>query len=705
MRKVFFRKLLTAMCITLGACLLLYPLLLPTENYFRLVLQLFPVAFITGVLLLIPLYLICERFSRSVTAELKTLKLDSRQAISDYPELRPVARQIMSFRMQMEAQKNELEGQQEQLKVLTDNMQEGLLLVSATGRVLSHNHAALQLLDKESMSGDFDVFDLNDKPVFRDLVNNALAGVRGSAVITVNDTACQLFANPVTRGSMMTGAVLVLLDVTEREKRDALRREFTSNVSHELKTPLTSIYGIADMMESGMVKTEDISGFARRIRDESSRMIALIEDIIRLSRLDDDSFTEEVLPVDLYEIAGNVRDQLMPQAEKKGIEMTLEGGAAPMKGVPVIVEEMLYNLCDNAIKYNTEKGSVHMKVTCTEQSAIFSVTDTGIGVPQADRERIFERFYRVDKSHSKQIGGTGLGLSIVKHGAQFHNAKIELESQLGAGTTITLFFPRSAETAALAERDARLNPLDVEVPGQKEELISVHDTDAAEQPAPAEEPVKAEASAAETEPDAEETEFIFETDEPEEEIAEQLVLVTEPESGAETEPEPANAEQPAEDASEPMTETAAEKPAATPEPEPDQTPEETKPAAQTAPAEAAPDAPDEKPAAKKRAGKTAKKAKAERSAAEESGQKPKVRKNILDESTEDLTAELEMELAGFAPPLREQPVREEIAVDIPIEIPVHLPADGKPVPHQRSGRLPFDPDIVPIDETTMDIKI
>ena len=271
MRKVFFRKLLTAMCITLGACLLLYPLLLPTENYFRLVLQLFPVAFITGVLLLIPLYLICERFSRSVTAELKTLKLDSRQAISDYPELRPVARQIMSFRMQMEAQKNELEGQQEQLKVLTDNMQEGLLLVSATGRVLSHNHAALQLLDKESMSGDFDVFDLNDKPVFRDLVNNALAGVRGSAVITVNDTACQLFANPVTRGSMMTGAVLVLLDVTEREKRDALRREFTSNVSHELKTPLTSIYGIADMMESGMVKTEDISGF---VSDVDSFQIA-----------------------------------------------------------------------------------------------------------------------------------------------------------------------------------------------------------------------------------------------------------------------------------------------------------------------------------------------------------------------------------------------------------------------------------------------
>ena len=789
MRKIFFRKLLTAMGITLGACLLFYPLLLPTENYFRLVLQLFPVALFTGLLLLIPLYIISERFSRGVTSELKTLKLDSKQAIADYPELRPVARQIMSFRMQMEAQRNELEGQQEQLKVLTDNMQEGLLLVSATGRVLSYNHAALQLLDKESVSGDFDVFELNDGAVFRGLVNNALNGVRGSAVITVSDTACQLFANPVTRGSMMTGAVLVLLDVTEREKRDALRREFTSNVSHELKTPLTSIYGIADMMESGMVKAEDISGFAKRIRDESARMIALIEDIIRLSRLDDDSFTEEVLPIDLCEIAENVRSQLIPQAEKKGIEMTLEGDSAPMQGVPVIVEEMLYNLCDNAIKYNKEKGAVHMKVTCTEQSAIFTVTDTGIGVPQADRERIFERFYRVDKSHSKQIGGTGLGLSIVKHGAQFHNAKIELESQLGSGTTITLFFPRSAEAAALAERDARLNPLDVEVPGAKQrpETVSVHKTEDAVQPA--------------AENDAEEAEFIFVTEDaepeaeaaakpeqdsaktpaeqPEENLKEQPgqmpdaekqadapeqpeapaeVPAEQPEQPAkkpakrtkkqkkqpEDQKQPAAAEQtaemqlelPTEPQPEPLTETAseaAEKAAAeTPaeasaeatekaaaEIPAEASAEATEEAAAEAPAETAEKAAPEKPAAKRRTErksaaaqknaaadteKTAEKAAPEQAAGGEPDRKPARRRNILDENTEELTAELEMELAGFAPPLREQPVRESKEIEIPIGIPVHFPADGKAVP-PRTGRLPFDPDIVPIDETTMDIKI
>ncbi|MBQ8921440.1 MAG: PAS domain-containing protein [Oscillospiraceae bacterium] len=595
MRRILFRKLLLAEGITLGACLLLYPLLLPTENYFRLVLQLFPVAIIAGLLLLIPMYLISEKISRGVTAELKTLKIDSKQTLSDYPELRPVARQITGIRMQMESQKAELEGQQEQLRVLTDNMQEGLLLVSATGRVLSHNHAALQLLDKEKIKGDFDVFTLSDSRIFLDLVHNALEGIRGSAVITVNDTACQLFANPVTRGSMMTGAVLVLLDVTEREKRDALRREFTSNVSHELKTPLTSIYGIADMMESGMVRSEDISGFARRIRDESARMIALIEDIIRLSRLDDDSFAEEILPLDLYEIAENVRSQLMPQAEKRSIEVLLEGEAAPMQGVPVIVEEMLYNLCDNAIKYNNDGGTVSMKVTCSEQSAIFTVTDNGIGIPQADKERIFERFYRVDKSHSKQIGGTGLGLSIVKHGAAFHNAKIELESRLGSGTTITLFFPRSTESAALAERDARRNPLDVEVPGTESEgsLIHVHDT----------EPQKAA-----------EPEFDFD-----EMLIDEAIRETAP------------AEQP-------------EEPDLTPESEPEPAPRA---------------------------------------------------KTVLEANTEEIAAELEQELAVFE---TEEPASaepdEEIRTDEPEPETAAIPA-----------KIAFDPDIVPIDETTMDIKI
>ena len=515
MKKMLFRKLLIGMGLTLLLCLLVYPLLLPTENYFRLVLQLLIPALFVGAVMVAPLYYLSDKFSKEIGLQLKKLRIDSKSTLAQYPELRPLSRQVSSLKMQIDTQMNELTGQQEQLQVLTDNMQEGLLLVSAAGRVLSYNHAALRLLGQPDISGDFfPVNDLSSSEVFRNLVQQALNGIRGTATLNADDTAVQIIANPVVRDNRLTGAALVLLDVTEREKRDALRREFTSNVSHELKTPLTSIYGIADMMESGMVKKKDIPGFARRIRDESSRMIALIEDIIRLSRLDDDSFTEEVLPLDLYDIACNVREQLRAAADAKHITVTLEGTAAPMQGVPVIVEEMLYNLCDNAIKYNEENGSVSMKVTCTEQQTIFTVSDTGIGIPQADKERIFERFYRVDKSHSKQIGGTGLGLSIVKHGAQFHNATIELESQLGSGTTITLFFPRSAEAAAIAESEAKLDPLNVEIPdAEKNDLIQIRE----EAPLPAEEPVlRPEAEAEEPEI----TEITAEEAEPAEEIPE-----------------------------------------------------------------------------------------------------------------------------------------------------------------------------------------
>ena len=509
MKKTLFLKLLTAMGLTLALCVLIYPLLMPTENYFRLVLQLIPMSIITGLLLIAPLYFISGQMAHSIGQKLKRLRIDSKSVIEQYPELKPLARQVTSLKAQIDTQMNELTGQQEQLKVLTDNMQEGLLLVSAAGRVLSYNRAALRLLGKEGLNDDyFPVYELSDSKRFRKLVKRTLDGIRGSETLTVGDHAVQIIANPVIRENRMTGAVLVLLDVTEREKRDALRREFTSNVSHELKTPLTSIYGIADMMESGMVKKKDIGGFAKRIRDESARMIALIEDIIRLSRLDDESFTEEVLPLDLYEIAGNVLEQLRSAAEARGITIELEGDTAPMQGVPVIVEEMLYNLCDNAIKYNNENGSVRMKVTCTDQQAIFSVADTGIGIPQADKERIFERFYRVDKSHSKQIGGTGLGLSIVKHGAQFHSASIELESQLGSGTTITLFFPRSAEAAAQAESDAKFDPLNVEIPGERKAAM-IQIRDAAETEAEG-----AEDADTVTEVDFDEDEAYIETEEP-----------------------------------------------------------------------------------------------------------------------------------------------------------------------------------------------
>lgn len=355
-------------------------------------------------------------------------------------ELLAMQQRISALEQEIVVQEEALRAERERFQVLTENMREGLILTGDSGAILSCNSAALQLLGTDAPAAHATVYDLNDSGAFRETVANAANGIHGETTLTIGERVCQLIANPVANAHLKSGAVLVLLDITEREKRDALRREFTSNVSHELKTPLTSIYGIADMLESGMVKPDDISGFARRIRTESARMIALVEDIIRLSRLDDESFSEETVPLDLYDTAAAVAAQLDAAAQEHHVTLSLDGCSVYVRGVPVIVEEMVYNLCDNAIKYNITGGSVCISVQQVEQNAVLSVTDTGIGIALPDRERIFERFYRVDKSRSRQIGGTGLGLSIVKHGAAFHNAKIELESQVGKGTRISLIF-------------------------------------------------------------------------------------------------------------------------------------------------------------------------------------------------------------------------------------------------------------------------
>lgn len=445
MRQHIYRMLVTVMFVTLLLSVVLLTLPLHPASgsgFWHRLLRLLPFAAALGAALLYPVWLLSGRMSDRVSEEFSQLDLDAPETAQVYPELRPVISRVTTLNQQIATQVGELRRRQEQFQVLTENMHEGLILIDPDGRILSCNHAALNLLEfPDGSPVPKTMQELTEDPGLHTLIANALHGEHGELTHYHEESACRLIANPVASENSTFGAVLVVMDITEREKRDALRREFTSNVSHELKTPLTSIYGIADMIESGMVKSEDVSGFARRIRDESGRMISLIEDIIRLSRLDDDSFTEEVLPIDLYEIANGVLMQLRQAASTRGIQMTLTGETAPMRGVPVIVEEMIYNLCDNAVKYNVENGRITMHVKSTEQYAVFTVSDTGIGIPQTDRERVFERFYRVDKSHSRQIGGTGLGLSIVKHGALFHNALIELDSQLGSGTTVTLKFP------------------------------------------------------------------------------------------------------------------------------------------------------------------------------------------------------------------------------------------------------------------------
>lgn len=249
-----------------------------------------------------------------------------------------------------------------------------------------------------------------------------------------------LIATPVFEGKETIGAVVVILDITESEKRNTLRREFTANVSHELKTPLTSISGFAELMKEGGIPEENVVDFSKSIYDEAQRLITLVNDIIKISELDGQSISFENETVDLYELSEEVIGRLEHDAAKKNVTLHLIGGKAEITGVQKILYEMLYNLCDNAIKYNKENGTVDIIVNRAEDSVSVIVKDTGIGIPIAHQDRVFERFYRVDKSHSKKVGGTGLGLAIVKHGAMYHHAKINLESTEGKGTIMTLLF-------------------------------------------------------------------------------------------------------------------------------------------------------------------------------------------------------------------------------------------------------------------------
>ena len=315
------------------------------------------------------------------------------------------------------------------------------MLLDQKGHVLSYNSGALRLLGAIPPGGEANVLTLDRTDAFRRVVEQVLDGVRGQTRLDRQGRCVHLLADPVFREGAVSGAVLVLLDVTEREQGERMRREFTANVSHELKTPLTAISGMAEIIKDGLVDPKDVAGFAGDIYKESQRLISLVEDIIHLSRLDEGGVGLETAPVDLLELCRRVMERLEPAAKRAGVSVSVEGMPATIHGIPAVLEEMVYNLCDNAIKYNRPGGSVALNLSLGEKEIELSVADTGIGIPAEDQERVFERFYRVDKSHSKEIGGTGLGLSIVKHGAALHNGAIRLESAPGHGTTVRLIFP------------------------------------------------------------------------------------------------------------------------------------------------------------------------------------------------------------------------------------------------------------------------
>ena len=382
--------------------------------------------------------LLAYRLSRAIIRPILALDLSHPEDCDTYEELTPLLRRIHSQSETIQSQMEELERQRSEFTAITENMSEGFLLMDSRTNLLSCNSSALRLLDAPRAEVGESVLDLNRTEAFRRVVDEALQGRHSEALLEREDKCYQLLANCVKRDGQVVGAVIAILDVTERESREALRREFTANVSHELKTPLTSISGFAELMKTGTVPPETVPEFAGDIYREAQRLITLVEDIIHLSQLDENLVPMERGQVDLMDVARDVKQRLAPAAEKAGVTLELRGGETKVEGVRQVLDEMVANLVDNAIKYNRSGGSVTVTVGMADGKPRLTVRDTGIGIPAAHQERVFERFYRVDKSHSKEVGGTGLGLSIVKHAAAYHNAAVSLESVEGAGTTVTV---------------------------------------------------------------------------------------------------------------------------------------------------------------------------------------------------------------------------------------------------------------------------
>ena len=384
--------------------------------------------------------LLARRLSRRIITPLNTLDLQHPLDNDAYEELSPLLKRIDQQNRRIEAQVAELKRRQDEFSAVTRSMNEGLVLLNAENHVLSLNPAAMRLFnaDEDCVGRDF-VTVSRDVPV-TNAVRDALSTGRGAAQLERGERIYQIECSRIESDGAILGVALVAFDTTERAQAEQMKREFTANVSHELKTPLQSIMGSAELLENGLVKSEDQPRFIERIRSEAARLMALIEDIIRLSELDEGAAVP-MEAVDLLSIAKDAADTLQESANKKNVTLALEGESVRVQGVPRLIYEIAYNLCDNAIRYNREGGHVRVRVQPENGYALLEVADDGIGIPEEHQRRVFERFYRVDKSHSRASGGTGLGLSIVKHAAAVHRAEIELKSEVGKGTTISVRFP------------------------------------------------------------------------------------------------------------------------------------------------------------------------------------------------------------------------------------------------------------------------
>lgn len=379
--------------------------------------------------------LLSHRMSRKIMEPLNALDLDHPLENDTYPELSPLLRKLNQQYQQIDRQKRKLQRMTDEFEQVTSCMQEGLVVLDKETHIRSINTAARKIFDTDPECIGQSFYMVYHGNALQKALDTALEKGHGSTVAEVQGREYRFNVSNIQSGGKLLGAVILAEDVTEQINAERTRREFTANVSHELKSPLQSIMGSAELLENGLVRPEDQPRFMGHIRKESARLLSLIENILRLSQLDENMGLPKE-DVDLFALAQEAVSSLELQAVDKNVKIRIEGGPCMIQGVRAMLYEIVRNLCDNAIKYNVDGGEVRVQV----QSGILTVTDTGIGIPPEDQSRIFERFYRVDKAHSRQCSGTGLGLSIVKHAVQYHNARMELKSTFGVGTTIRVLF-------------------------------------------------------------------------------------------------------------------------------------------------------------------------------------------------------------------------------------------------------------------------
>ena len=393
-------------------------------------------------LMLILSGIMASAISKRIVKPINELDLEHPEENQIYEELSPLLSKIHRQNREIQNQLELAKQQQQEFSLITENMQEGLIVIDKYTMILSANSSAWNLFRMDKVRQGESVYCLDRAEDFRHAIEHVLEGEHEELVLKLNGSDIQLIANPVIRGQKTEGAVILLVDVTEKLERENLRREFSANVSHELKTPLTSISGFAEIIQGGFVKEEDIPKFAGRIYKESQRLLQLVEDVIQISQLDEEKTPYVWEPVDVYQVCKSAFDSLKEKAYKMNVHLYICGESMKMEAIRTLLEEAVYNVCDNAIKYNRNDGSVSIFLEQTAQEVQIVVKDTGIGIPREDQDRVFERFYRVDKSHSKEIGGTGLGLSIVKHAVSTLDGSVGLRSEVGSGTEICMKFPK-----------------------------------------------------------------------------------------------------------------------------------------------------------------------------------------------------------------------------------------------------------------------